>query len=186
MMAPMRGLLVIAAALLLSAESASAAVQVLGGGLAERCWREAAKGGTSAAAVRVCGDALDEEALSPRDRAATLVNRGILRLRARAWDQAGADFDRALRLRPELAEAYVNRGAVRLGQRRWKEAVEDLDRGLALGSAEPEKAWYNKGLALEGQGDLRGAYAAYLKAAELKPEWDAPRRELARFSVQKR
>jgi len=183
----MRPIIFIAASCaLLAAGSSQAAVQVLGGGLAERCFREAMGGGASVTGVRICDDALRDEALSPRDRAATLVNRGILRLRSRSWDYAARDFNQALRIRPELGEAYVNRGAVRLGQRRYQEAVADLDRGLSLGAIEPEKAWYNKGLALEGSGDVRGAYLAYQRAASLKPDWELPQRELRRFTVQRR
>ena len=60
---------------------------------------------------------------------------------------------------------------------------EQIDRGLALGVREPQKAWYNRGVANEGLGDLTAAYRDYSRAAELDPEWTAPKSELARFSV---
>ena len=165
----------------LCAGTAAAAVQVLGGGYAERCWR--ATQGHAGASTRDCDLALSQEVLRPPDRAATFVNRGVLRLRARSLDAAVADFDRALRIRPGLGEALVNRGAARAAQRRWDAALADLDRGLASGVGEPEKAWFNKGLAHEGKGDLRAAYDAYRRAAELKPGWPEPDRELRRFQV---
>jgi tetratricopeptide (TPR) repeat protein len=159
-----------------------AAVLVLGDGLAAQCSHAAMAPGATPGGVRACDEAL-KSGLSPRDRAASLVNRGVLRLRGGAYERAVEDFNRALRLNPTLGEALVNRGAARVGQHRYAEALKDLERGTALGAAEPEKAWFNRGLAAEGLGDLPAAYRAYSRAAELKPGWDAPRRELARFSV---
>lgn len=174
------------AASLTLAGPARAGIVVIGSSDAALCSRAAVRGVSAPGGVRACDQALKADALSPRDRAATLVNRGILRLRARSFERAVEDFDRALAIDPSLGEALVNRGAARIGQKRYREALADLERGVALGSSEPEKAWFNRGLAAEGLGDLKGAYRAYTRAAELKPEWDAPRRELARFTVRPR
>ena len=40
-------------------------------------------------------------------------------------------------------------------------------------------------MANEGLGDLKAAYQDYSKAAELNPAWDAPKNELARFTVKR-
>ena len=133
--------------------------------------------------MRACTAAVKQAEISDHDRAASFVNRGVLLLRARAFDRAVRDFDQALRIDPGLGEALVNRGAARVGQRRYAEGLRDLERGSELGASEPEKAWFNRGLANEGLGDLQAAYRAYRRAAELKPGWDAPQRELARFTV---
>lgn len=186
MIAPMKQPLLLAAgvfAAFLTLGSAQAGILVLGSSEAAVCSKAALRPGNEPGGVRACDQALRADVLSPRDRAATYVNRGILRLRAGGYDRAVEDFNSALRLNPSLGEALVNRGAARIGQRRYREALADLDRGTALGSAEPEKAWYNRGLAQEGLGDVSGAYRSYVRAAELKPDWDAPRRELARFTV---
>lgn len=171
------------AATLVAAGSSSAAVLVLGDGLAGQCSLAALHPGPSSGGLAACNQALRDEALSPRERAATLVNRGVLRLRTRAFDQAIADFNAALRINPSLGEALVNRGAARIGQHRYSDALGDLERGSSLGASEPEKAWFNRGLAHEGLGDLPAAYRAYSQAAALKPDWDAPKKELARFTV---
>jgi len=166
--------------------SAQAAVLVLGSSNAAVCSRAALDGGTAPGGLRACDQALKEDVLNPRDRAATFVNRGILRLRGRSFERAVEDFNSALRLNPRLGEALVNRGAARIGQQRYREALADLERGSELGSTEPEKAWFNRGLANEGLGDLKAAYHAYQRAAALKPDWEAPRKELARFTVRPR
>ena len=49
--------------------------------------------------------------------------------------------------------------------------------------SEPAKAYFNRAMAHEGMDDLKSAYLDYRKAEEIQPEWDAPRKELDRFTV---
>jgi len=173
----------VSAAFLLSFGSTSAAVLVLGSGDPGLCSHAAMNPGATAGGLHACDAALKDPDLSSHDRAATFVNRGVLRLRGAAYDRAVEDFNSALRINPQLGEALVNRGAARIGQHRYADALRDLERGADLGASEPEKAWFNRGLAHEGLGDLPAAYRAYQRAAALKPGWDAPQKELARFTV---
>jgi tetratricopeptide (TPR) repeat protein len=69
--------------------------------------------------------------------------------------------------------------------RSFSEGLSEIDKGLAMGVKDPEKAWFNRGMANEGLGDIKAAYRDYSKAAELDPSWDAPKKELARFSVKR-
>jgi tetratricopeptide (TPR) repeat protein len=80
----------------------------------------------------------------------------------------------------------VNRGAAAVGARRFADGLADINKALELGVEEPEKAYYNRALAYEGLDNLKAAYFDYQKAVELKPEWDAPKNELARFTVERR
>src|SRR5262245_54610305 len=83
-------------------------ITVLGGGLGQAC-STAVVGGESGPAVdRMCTQSLATEMMLPKDRAGTFVNRGIVRLRDRRYEEAVGDFGVALRLRPDMAEAYVN------------------------------------------------------------------------------
>jgi tetratricopeptide (TPR) repeat protein len=165
---------------------AQGAVTVIGGGMAKDC-SEAALGGESDLRYEaVCTMALESELLNARDRAGTYVNRGILKLRRKAFGTALADFDRAVSTKPDLGEAYVNRGAAAVGARRYAEGLTDLNRALELGVDEPEKAYFNRALAYEGLDDLKSAYLDYQKAQSLKPDWADPARELARFTVERR
>lgn len=172
-----------AAALLATAGPARAAVTVIGGGLAEACSKSAIAGGSDSRAEQLCTDALEQELLSPRDRAGTYVNRGVMKLRRKSFDAAMADFDLAAHYKPDLGEVYVNRGAALIGARRYADGLEALDHGLRLGVEEPAKAYYNRALAHEGLDDMKSAYFDYLKAVELDPNWDLPRNELTRFHV---
>jgi tetratricopeptide (TPR) repeat protein len=172
-----------AAAAMAAAGAVGASNLVLGGGMAHECAEAAEKGRDDSRAVLACTTALEVETLNFRDRARTYVNRGVLQMRQRQFAAARADFDQASDIDPNLGEAYVNRGATYVGEDRYREGVEQIDKGLSLGVKDPEKAFFNRGLAHEGLGDLSAAYRDYSRASELKPDWLAPKTELARFTV---
>lgn len=174
-----------ATAVLAVAGAAGASNLVIGGGAAKECSDAAEKGRTDNRAVLACTTALEVETLNFRDRARTYVNRGVLQMRQRQFGAARADFDEASNIDPNLGEAYVNRGATFVGESRYREGVEQIDKGLNMGVKAPEKAFFNRGLANEALGDLTAAYKDYSRAAELKPDWLAPKTELARFTVKR-
>lgn len=180
-----RGLSAVAAAVILTAFAGQAqgAVTVIGGGLAEACSQAAIRGLSDRRLEELCDMALETEPMNARDRAGTYVNRGVLRMRREEYGRAVADFNQAVKIRPELGEGYVNRGAAYIGQRRYAESLPEINRGLELGVEEPAKAYYNRALAHEGLEDARSAYFDYRKALELAPEWALPTEQLARFTV---
>lgn len=98
------------------------AVTVLGGGMARLCSYAALAGDFDTAAEANCTAALTTEVLSPLDRAGTLVNRGVMKLRRKDFAAARADFDSALRAKADLGEAFLNRGAAALGARRFADS----------------------------------------------------------------
>lgn len=169
-----------------TAQTASAAALVLGAGLATVCSKAAIAGRSDPKSIETCTIALETQAMGPRDRAGTFVNRGVLKLRRRSYDESRSDFAAALRLKPDLGEAYVNWGASLIAQARYGEGLSEIDRGLALGVDEPAKAWFNRAIALEGLDDPKAAYLAYQKAAELAPDWKEPQVQLTRFTVSRR
>ena len=166
--------------------AARASVTVFGGGLAETCSRAALSGKVDARLEESCTAALEKETLTSRDRAGTLVNRGVLKMRRLNWAGATEDFNEAVRVRPDLGEAYVNRGAVLIGEHHYAESLSDLNKGLQLGVEEPAKVYFNRALAYEGMDDEKSAYFDYQKAVELSPDWAAPKTELARFHVERK
>ena len=184
----LKGMLIatIAIAALAVATAAEGAVSVFGGGLAEACSDAAMNGEVDARHETVCTMALDTEFMKPRDRAGTYVNRGVLKLRRASFQDATRDFDQAVRLQPEMGEAYVNRGAAAIGQERYAAGLADINRALELGVSEPEKAYYNRALAHEGLDNAKAAYFDYQKALEIAPEWTAPREQLTRFTLSRR
>jgi len=172
--------------LAVTAGSAQGAVTVFGGGLAQACAQAALSGEDHPKFQEICTEALETEFLNPRDRAGTYVNRGVLKLRRAAYIDARRDFDLAVKIKPDMGEAYVNRGASLIGQRDYAASLPDINRGLELGVNEPAKAYYNRALAHEGLEDAKSAYFDYQKAVEISPDWAAPREQLTRFSVSRR
>lgn len=176
-------ILALAAALTAIALPASASVLVLGNGMAAGCSKAAFNGRADRDSILLCSRSLDEERLARRDRAGTLVNRGVMLLRTKAYDAARADFDRAIALEPTMGEAFVNRGVTLMADKDYAGALAEIDRGLALGVDEPAKAFYNRGLVQEGLGDATAAYNDYRKAQDLAPDWLLPAKQLTRFTV---
>lgn len=172
-----------AATLFIAVTPASSASLVLGAGLATVCSKAALAGRNDLKSIDTCTTAIETQAMGPRDRAGTFVNRGILKLRRASYDEARTDFANALRLEPNLGEAYVNWGASLIAENKYAEGLSEIDRGMALGVDEPEKAWYNRAIAYEAMGDMKQAYLAYQQAVALAPEWNEPQLQLTRFSV---
>jgi tetratricopeptide (TPR) repeat protein len=160
-------------------------VTVFAGTLARDCARAALQGHDDADSFKLCDLALTTEVLSRHDRAVTYMNRGCLFLSRNDLRNARRDFDAAIAIEDTLAEAYINRGAADIADRRYAEGLAETERGLDLGPREPEKAYYNRAIAHEHLGNVRQAYLDYQKAAELRPGWDLPAKELGRFSVRK-
>jgi tetratricopeptide (TPR) repeat protein len=177
--------IVLGAALGLAPMAHADGVVITTGGLAEACYKAAKAEGADAESLYACDKALRFEELSAHDRAGTLVNQGVLLIRRKAYGQALTGLDEAGRLAPDIAEIEINRGAALLGLHRWAEARAALDKGLAGAPSEPEKAYFNRAEAEEALGDLKNAYLDYSKAVELAPNWDAPRAELKRFTVER-
>ena len=179
--------LVAALLLSISGGSAGAAETVLGGGFARDCQLAAERAADQRSIddkdVLACNLAVETQPLTRRDLAASFVNRGILSLSRKAYDAALKDFDAAIDLTPDLGGAYANRGAALIAEGQPAQGIAEIDHSLALGGPEPEKSYYNRALAREELGDVKGAYFDYLEASQLKPGWSEPARELARFKV---
>jgi tetratricopeptide (TPR) repeat protein len=169
-----------------AAASAQGGTLVIGNGLAADCSQEAIKGRSDKSVLDLCTMALETQLMPRNDTAKTYVNRGVVYLRRGVYAMAEKDFASAERLVGNLPEVFINRGAVRIRQHRFEEAVEQIDKGLAMGPVEPEKGYFNRAVAKEALEDLQGAYMDFRKASELKPEWDEPKKQMARFVVERR
>lgn len=168
--------------LLATTSLSHASTMVLGNSAAATCYKLAKAKDASSSALATCDSAF-EDVLSSHDRAATYVNRGVLRFHAGNIDGAINDYKAAAALEPQLAEIYVNWGVATLHQEHGAEAVELISKGLDLSPSEPALAYYSRAVAYELSGQVTAAYKDYKKAAELAPRWDAPADQLSRFTV---
>jgi tetratricopeptide (TPR) repeat protein len=170
--------------LLMVTAPALGAQTTFGLGPAQACYEAAVSRQATLNALADCDAAIAGQDLTSRDRAATIINRGVLHLIRRDPNAALADFDLATRLRPDLGEAFVNRGAALLVLGRWDDAIAAINEGLAIGAADPHEAYFNRAVAQERRGAVAAAYQDYQTAARLKPDWPLAQAELARFRVQ--
>ncbi len=157
-----------------------------------------------------CDAAVNAPDADSYDHLAALVNRSDIRLRLKDFRGAVEDAERAiaydsglaathinraaelvdLKRHAEdvahgsaLAAAHLNRGAGLLGLQRYDEAVAALDKALLLGLDHPELAHFNRALAKEALGDIKGAYLDYRQALEIAPKFQLAADELSRFRV---
>ncbi len=78
-------------------------------------------------------------------------------------------FTEALKLDPNLAEAYLNRGVAHLRLDQPAEAVADFDKALELAPTSSE-ALYNRALAYSRSGVYDKALADYTQALKYAPQ----------------
>jgi tetratricopeptide (TPR) repeat protein len=165
--------------------AANASVLTVGGAYAYSCYQAADGEGASLASLDACDHALAEEALTSQDRAATFVNRGILRLRRANLDQADSDFDAALKLTPNEAEAWLNKAILNARFRKSVDALPYVAKALENNTRQPAIAYFVRAMANEDSGKVGAAYQDYQRARTLAPKWAEPAIELQRFQVRR-
>jgi tetratricopeptide (TPR) repeat protein len=168
------------------AGSACASVAVIADNSAANCSRAALEKRADDASLRSCDEAIDQGALNRDDLTRTYVNRGAVLMNRHDYDAARADLERAIQLDPSVGDAWMNRGAIAIIEHRYADGIADTTKGLALGVSDPAKAYFNRAVAYEGIDDEKSAYLDYQQALVLKPDWEAPKHELLRFSVTRR
>jgi tetratricopeptide (TPR) repeat protein len=179
-------LCLIAAPLAVLTFPATAGITVIGNSAARLCFEAAEAGGSaSITGMQRCDEALEREALSERDRVATHVNRGILRMQRGQMDAAIADFDRAMAKDPNEPETYLNKGValLRKDSANAEASIALFNAALEKRTNKPAIAYYGRAIAHEMGGRAKQAYLDYRQASLLAPKWQDPRRELARFQV---
>lgn len=174
-----------AVALATSSIPASASIITVGGSFARSCYLAADARVATEANIAVCDQALSGQMLEARDKLATHVNRGILRMVK--GDLAGArwDYDQAAALDPNEPEVWLNMGVLRYTEGNSEDAVRMFEKAIALRTKAPAFAYYGRGLAYEDKGDFKSAYADYVRAKSLRPDWKQPDVELQRYSVRR-
>ncbi|MEE2566005.1 tetratricopeptide repeat protein [Hyphobacterium marinum] len=172
------------AALLLVSGEAAAQMTFIGREPAAVCYESALVARGDRESQRVCTLAIEDQFMTSEARARTHVNRGVVRIAARDFESALRDFESASRLAPGLAaDIAANRAAALIHLGRHREALTEANYAIEHNARARASALFNRGVALEELGDMRGAYASYRQAAEARPGWSLPREALTRFQV---
>ncbi len=102
-------------------------------------------------------------------QAELLVELGKLHYSEQDYTKAIASYDQALKLKPDLHEAWYNRGTVLRNLGRNEEAIASYDQALKL-KPDLHEAWNNRGIALRNLGRNEEAIASYDQALKFKPD----------------
>jgi tetratricopeptide (TPR) repeat protein len=86
------------------------------------------------------------------------------------YKNAIADYNQAIKLKPDYAEAYYNRGLTYNYQGNYTAAIADYNQAIKL-KPDYAEAYNNRGLAYADQGNYTEAIADYNQAIKLKPDY---------------
>jgi tetratricopeptide (TPR) repeat protein len=164
---------------------ANAVIMVMGNRLAHDCFMMAKAGNDPHNAIATCNEALENEALTPHDRAGTFVNRGAVEVALGRIDAAMSDYNTSLSISPDLADAYVDRAGAFIIQKHYDEALSDVNHGIDLGPSYPFVGYYNRAVAEELTGKFKESYFDYQKTLELEPKFTMAADHLKDFTVTK-
>src|ERR1700749_1913598 len=157
--------------LLASGPAGGQTIVTLGRGHAHDCFIYAKAGIDPYDGVNVCDIALKEDPLSPKARAATFDNRGVMLDQLGRGEKAADDFHMAISLNTELGDPHVNLGSVLIKQRQYPDALLEINKGLEMGMSFPFVGYYDRAIAEELTGQYKEAYYDFKKVLELEPNY---------------
>lgn len=135
--------------------------------------------GAAKATIEICTRVIESGKYkgNRRNLAITYNTRGRIYAKYRKYGRAIDDYNRALKLYPELAIVYHNRGASFAAKGNFDRAIKDLSRFIGLN---PNHAggYYVRGFAFEGKGDLERAIRDYRKSLKLNPKMTYAKKSL--------
>ncbi len=111
------------------------------------------------------GDGMPE---SVQETVRTHLNHGRACLDKGKYDDAIADYDKAIALDPNVAIAYTNRGLAYGRKGAFDRAIADYTKAIALDPNFAD-AYTNRGVACYMRGDKEQAIADFRKALEIDP-----------------
>jgi len=120
--------------------------------------------------IEYCTRVIQSGLYSGVDAAWVYRNRASAHLIEQNYDQAIADYDKAIRLKPDYPGALVDRGQAYAGKRQYDRAVADYDAAIRLKPGYPE-AFNVRGNARVNQGHLEQGIADYDAALKLRPDY---------------
>ena len=104
-----------------------------------------------------------------KNLAIAFTNRGLAYKSKGLWDRAIADYDAAIRLKPDLAETFSNRGTAYYYKGQIDRALKDYDEAIRL-KPDLAQAFSNRGNVYRKKGQFDRAIEDYDEAIRLKPD----------------
>lgn len=122
--------------------------------------------------LTLCQRALRDTGLTPRQRAAVLVNLGVAQAAIGRHGDAEQSFSLAIQTDDTLVAAFGNRARSRLALGRYDEALADFDAAIQRAPGDAE-LWLGRGGALLRGGAARAAVSDLSRAIRMAPEREA-------------
>ena len=123
--------------------------------------------------VTMCQRALDTGKLGPTAAAQVRANLGIGFHELGQFEDAVAEFTRALETAPRMIDLYVNRARSYEKLRRLSEAAADYNEAIRIDQTSAD-AYLNRGVMLLNNGDPARAAQDFSIVIELQPQWISP------------
>jgi tetratricopeptide (TPR) repeat protein len=121
-------------------------------------------------AIHHCTRAIRSGKLSQEDLAITYNNRGSVYDDKGQYDRAIQDYDQAVRLDPNYANAYNNRGIAYANKGQYDRAIQEYNQGLSL-DPDDAIAYNNRGNAHADKGQYDRAIQDFNQAIRLDPDY---------------
>lgn len=150
---------------------------------AKTCYEAALWSSPSNSAFRACDEALKFTALTKDQEASILVNRGILKFEVDDFNGAYKDYNAALAINPDLAEAYANRGTVLFVAERYDEALADYNQSLTLSPQDEMPVRLNRAMVLHALGQAEAAEADYIRVLDISKDPAGAREKMRAFKA---
>ena len=96
--------------------------------------------------------------------------RGLAKAKIGQYEAAIAEYDNAIRLEPDHANAYYNRGLAKYNLSQYEAAITDYDNAIRLKS-DYAAAYYNRGLAKYNLSQYEASIDDYDNAIRFKPDY---------------
>ena len=132
---------------------------------------------------RICEAAVDQPMISPRDKAATLANSGIVSLRLGDFEAALTRLQEARDLAPDNGDISISLAATLIRLDRADEAIAVLTETDSITPERLHLAYYNRALAHWALDEVENAYRDFYASAALKPGFAPAETALAQFQV---
>ena len=96
-------------------------------------------------------------------------DQGVAYLDRQRYDEAIAEFNKALEIDPNFADAYYNRGLANAKKGSFNEAISDYTKAIQI-NPDDSDFYYNRGIAYYKKNDFDPAISDYTKAIQIRPD----------------
>jgi tetratricopeptide (TPR) repeat protein len=123
-------------------------------------------------AIAACNRAITSSSYNGRDLAGLYINRGYEYKQKKDYDHAIQDYDQAIKINPNFAQAFNNRGVVYYFKGQYDRAIRDYDQAIKIDPntvSAAYKPFYSRGLVYYHKGQYDRAIQDFDQAIKRDP-----------------